>query len=133
VCKDGFFQSNGFCVGCNSKCKTCNWMNSCTSCFSDMVLANSACCPDKCSSCSFEVCWTCRSSYFLINGNCEMCPENCSGCDAGVCSGCKEGNYLVGSMCFSCVAPCRNCFSDSGCLDCVEGFVLSGTNCVRSL
>ncbi|KAL4465829.1 hypothetical protein ABPG74_004066 [Tetrahymena malaccensis] len=146
VCNDGYYFSNNDCLLCtNNLCKTClsSAPLTCTSCYTNKVLALNGQCLDKClpaqyvdtnNSCQnclnkncftcdplkSSKCLTCKDPYFLINDNCESkCPE-------------KYYENIGTRQCQACQDPtCKKCnpFPDNKCTDCYSPLILQSGKC----
>lgn len=129
------------CTACNSTCLTCSTLdhNNCTSCpvGSYLNTTENKCykgCPLNCEQCSNStVCVTCLSGYTTnTQGQCVPCLSNCRMCSSNspaLCLNCGEGFYLSGSTCKPCGPNCLEC-NQYGCTTCVSGFyVTSALTC----
>ena len=124
-CIEGYLlASNGACMKCPDGCDGCPG-SKCTSCALSEDF--SRCCPSGCLSCDKDRCWTCKGNFYLYDGNCIDCPAGCSSCKDGVCLGCADGYFMSSTTCIQCRAPCRTCYSETKCLSCEEGQLLSDT------
>jgi hypothetical protein len=135
--------SNGICVTCNDKCKTCSSVEFCTTCANPQAVPVNGVCNDcsyPCNTCSSgpSVCTSCVSGFNLIGTTCiAACPSGAYP-NNGVCvcttgyiysnqcvAQCPTGYGNVGGQCTKCQDNCANCAgSSSTCTACLNGYAL---------
>lgn len=149
-CNDGFYLSANLCNACNSRCKTCDWPEVCTSCNSPYKLISGYCCDQNCLSCKFEKCWLCVEGLLLKDGTCLTCPATCQSCkngqcinnpnpancqetdNLGKCIRCSSGFFLTNKACSPCSATCKTCDSPNQCTSCNSPLTLIQNSCCNS-
>lgn len=79
-------------------------------------------------------CTSCKSGYFLQNGECLKCNSTCLSCLNNLnCSSCKSAFFLENGTCQDCSKDCNYCSSNLNCTSCKNGyFVLNGTCQINS-
>ena len=154
TCSTGEYVGNHQCNSCSSAipgCTDCTSSSNCTSCeakYQDPSGNGGEC-----------VMTTCSSGQYLNedDGNCYPCSNGCRQCTSStncqVCEdayelvsgaycelkGCAADQYLnmADGQCYSCPAACSSCSTvmsseeTSACTACVDGYKLSGTQCVQ--
>ena len=154
TCSTGEYVGNHQCNSCSSAipgCTDCTSSSNCTSCeakYQDPSGNGGGC-----------VMTTCSSGQYLNedDGNCYPCSNGCRQCTSStncqVCEdayelvsgaycelrGCAADQYLnmADGQCYSCPAACSSCSTvmsseeTSACTACVDGYKLSGTQCVQ--
>ncbi|ESU40882.1 Variant-specific surface protein [Giardia duodenalis] len=117
-CKSGFAPMNGVCV------------------LAETTRVASDGCPSK----EDGVCASCANTYLLQSGGCyntQTFPAHliCTKTDNnGKCSQCANTLSPSNGVCPACPAGCSKCSGSSGsqtCSDCLAGYYLSGTKCVK--
>ncbi|KAL4460055.1 hypothetical protein ABPG73_001733 [Tetrahymena malaccensis] len=113
TCNPGYFEKEGECQQCISKCNKCVSQNTCLQCSPGYFIFIDKTCVSKCpstfiannsnqscecrpnSQLSVNKC-ICNSGYFEIGDNCQQCTSNCSQCvSSSTCSKCISGYYLL--------------------------------------
>lgn len=136
-------HSNGICITCNEKCKTCSNANFCTTCANPQAVPVNGVCNDcsyPCNTCGSgpSVCTSCVSGFNLIGTTCiAACPTGAFPRN-GVCicnqgfifsnqcvAKCPTGFGNVGGQCTECQSNCANCDGSANtCTSCLNGFAL---------
>ena len=136
-------NTNGICVSCNEKCKTCSSLDFCTTCANPQAVPVNGVCNDcsyPCNTCSSgpSVCTSCVTGFNLIGTTCiAACPTGAYPKN-GVCqcttgfvysnscvSQCPVGYGPVGGQCTKCADNCASCSgSSSTCNTCINGYAL---------
>ena len=85
-----------------------------------------------------EVCTQCKSGYFLLDGECyeinrhsgsQVCTQTYA---TEKCQTCANSLNPDGNgVCPACPAGCSKCSSSSTCTDCLAGYFLSSSKCVK--
>ena len=111
LCKPKFYNKNGTCMNCSSKCKECmNSPENCSSCLSGQILENMTCiwnCHKNCLTCNGLTstnCLSCQSSKYFISSNktCMDCSINCKSCTGPSnkeCLSCFDKSHLLKGEC----------------------------------
>ena len=154
TCSTGEYVGNHQCNSCSSAipgCTDCTSASNCTSCeakYQDPSGNGGGC-----------VMTTCSSGQYLNedDGNCYPCSNGCKQCTSSTnCQACEDAYELVSGaycelrgcaadqylnmadgQCYSCPAACSSCSTvmsseeTSACTACVDGYKLSGTQCVQ--
>jgi len=95
-------------------------------------------CPSGCETCSYESesfhCFSCYSSYYLLNEKCIKCKTNCGSCkfenNMEICTSCYGATYLDENECKSCGPNCNSC-NGNICNGCSSGFCLDNGACLK--
>ncbi|ELP93769.1 protein serine/threonine kinase, putative [Entamoeba invadens IP1] len=115
----------------------------CTSCVSGSYFNGDRCekCPDNCTSCYQDECYTCEANYYLhatktqsgtenfgcINEEISNCLEYLS----GLCINCKDSFVLIDHQCVQCNESCTKCLETKDeCYECNSGFMLNDYKCL---
>lgn len=128
ICEDGYKLWNDACVKiCNLPCLTCSSSDSskCLTCQPGFNLTSAGQCifDETCN----PYCEFCPNGYWQdpTTGTCNKCALNCQACNKTACIQCKDVSYLNNSgSCVACVSPCKTCISSTGCMTCIDGYLL---------
>jgi proprotein convertase subtilisin/kexin type 5 len=132
ICQYGFYANKTIskCVVCPSTCTTCQGELLCTTCITDYWLYNGTCVP---------VCPTVSGVYYYADPVSRSCTVNCQAGYFGynathfclqTCPSTFYASTITG-RCESCRNGCNTCTDQFSCRDCLDGFILSGTTCIK--
>ena len=121
ACYAGFWDNNGVCSPCDSKCNTCSDGTSCINCKYPYFMSSGTCVAQgNCPSTSIEntatqTCVPCQSPCATCSGTTSFCTS-CTGSNLhnGACvTNCPDGYYPSGGVCTPCTNECARCTTGS--------------------
>lgn len=153
-CSSGFSVSSGACLKCDDSCTVCTGdKDTCFSCSDEQEYVQNGVCVScdvaNCLLCDAgarsggllstvrrarPTCALCDGGFFLQQGACLGCPSGCLGCTGlQACTACAPSFVLDGGVCVSTCAT-DSCLSCPGgaCVQCVDGYTLTGDECIAS-
>ncbi|KAL4429707.1 hypothetical protein ABPG74_001393 [Tetrahymena malaccensis] len=103
-------------------------------------------CPNYCTSCDDNACYSCQQGYYPGGLNCLQCDQSCLKClpscqacsDGQSCTSCIVGYYLANNICNKCDSSCASCkgpryvMNGSTCQACGQGYFMDNNNiCIQ--
>ncbi|KAL4456740.1 hypothetical protein ABPG73_014766 [Tetrahymena malaccensis] len=117
-------------------------------------------CPNYCTSCDDNACYSCQQGYYPGGLNCLQCDQSCLACFGGgpsSCIICQQSNYYISikqnnicvsscdttqaqyidttnpkqKYCRQCGSLCQTCQDGSTCSSCLSGYYLSNGSCFK--
>lgn len=83
-------------------------------------------CPDGCSSCSNDTCFSCMDYYFMYTD----VSTNISLCSYYSCPDNFRTDYST-NQCVACPEGCLNCLADNTCVSCAANYTLYWGECIN--